>query len=74
MAEVIAVAPAPPVYAKAAASIPDSVGVLMTGVTVMLRVTVLLSNTPSLTVKLTVRVKALGFWLVFWYVTARKAA
>ena len=71
MAEVIAVAPAPPVYAKAAASIPDSVGGTST---LMFRDTVFEPAMPSLMVKLTVRVKMLGVWLIFWYVTARKAA
>ena len=40
----------------------------------MLRLTVLLPASPSLAVKLTVRVAPLGFSLVFWYFTARKAA
>ena len=40
----------------------------------MLRVNTLLSVTPSATLKLTVRVAALGLSLVFWYFTARNAA
>ena len=56
----IAVAGSFSVYAKAAASIPASTGASLTGVTVMFRVSTLLSAAPSLTVKLTVRVARAG--------------
>ena len=49
-------------------------GVSLTGVTAALRATVLLLAVPSLTVKLTLRVRLLGLSLVFRYFTARSAA
>ena len=47
-------------------SIVDSTGASLLGVTSMSRVSVLESTSPSLTVKLTVRVKPDGSSLVFW--------
>ncbi len=51
-----------------------SSGASFTAVTVMLRVTVLLSTVPSLTMKPTVRTDVLGLSLLLRYVTVRSAA
>ena len=74
IAEVIGTAAPFSVYESAPPSIAARTGASFTGVTVMLRVCVLLLSAPSLTWNVAVRVAALGLLLVLTYVTARSAA
>jgi hypothetical protein len=73
MVELIAVAAWFSVYESAPASMFANTGASLTGVTVMLRVWVLLDAVPSLTWKVTVRIDVFGLSLVLLYFTARSA-